>query len=280
MNRTVGALILAGWLLWPLGLAAQIAPDPSGPEVEKPLTDEEFHLPLDANAAAEVDLLIPQLNSPQSSEREKATERLVELGAATFSKLRSAYAQSDDLEVQLRISQVVRTAYLNRHVFDKYGFLGVQLQSLDAAAARKQNQNPNRPMIPPPAPPQSTENALQIGRVIADTAAARAGLQAEDVVYSLNGIPVVGAGNEAVNKFSANIRTFPPGAKITLDIERNGVRMKVDAVIGRCPEESARARSVGFWPEYGKVCARFEEWWKKYFLSQAAASTESSDSTK
>lgn len=244
-------------MLGPIALAQQ-PPDPNEPQSppELPLTDEEFHLPLDPQTATEVDRLIPLLNAPGFSEREKASEALLTIGAPAVAKLRDAYAQTDNLETRLRIEQTVRSAYLNRYVFDKYGFLGVQLQTVNRAKQRAGGQ---------PVPAAAVENALQIGRVIADTAASRAGLQAEDIVYSLNGVPVAGGGQEAVNKFSTNIRTYPPGAKIKLDIERNGTRMLIDAVIGRCPEDSARARSVGFWPEYGKACARFDEWWNKFF---------------
>lgn len=250
---------------------AQQPPDPNEPQSppELPLTDEEFHLPLDQETTAEVDRLIPLLNAPAFSEREKATEALLAIGAPAIAKLRDAYAQSDDLEARLRIEETVRSAYLNRHVFDKYGFLGVQLQQVNTAKQKVGGQ--------PPPPAARVENALQIGRVITDTAASRAGIQAEDIVYSLNGVPVVGGGQDAVTRFSTNIRTFPPGAKIKLDIERNGTRMLIEAVIGRCPEESARARSVGFWPEYGKACARFEEWWNKFFVPGSQPSTEAKD---
>lgn len=249
---------------------SQQVPDPNDPSSppELPLNDEEFHLPLDPQAAAEVDRLIPLLNSPAFSEREKATEGLLTIGAPAVAKLRDAYAGTDDLETRLRIEQTVRSAYLNRHVFDKYGFLGVQLQQVDTARPRAGK---------PPAPAATVENALQIGRVIADTAASRAGLQAEDIIYSLNGNQVVGGGPEAVAKFSANIRTYPPGTKVRLDVERNGTRMMIDAVIGRCPEDSVRAGSVGFSREYWKACARFEEWWNKYFIPVSAASQESKE---
>jgi C-terminal processing protease CtpA/Prc len=265
-------LSLIHFLVLALGsiTVAQQAQKPNEPpaQADPPLTDEELHLPLDPQTAAEVDRLIPLLNSPTFSERERATEALAAIGARAFAKLRDAYAQTDDLEVRLRIEQTVRSGYLNRHVFDKYGFLGVQLQPVDTAKQRPGKQ-------PPPA--ATVENALQINRVIADTAASRAGLQAEDIVYSLNGVPVVGGGQDAVNRFSANIRTYPPGAKITLDVERSGKRMMIDAVIGRCPEESARARTVGFWPEYGKACARFGEWWNEYFVPVTQLSKHGED---
>lgn len=227
-------------------------PEEPTPTPEAPLTDEEFRLPLDDQTAAEVDRLISQLNAPKHADREKASQRLVEIGAPAFAKLRDAYAQSDDLEAKLRIESAVRTSYLNRYVFDKYGFLGVQLQAVD-------------PKVQKGGKPVPMENSLQIGRVIADTGASRAGLQAEDIVLAMNGAPVVGSGQDAVARFSATIRTYPPGTKIRLNIERNGNPMVIDAVVGRCPEESARARTVGFWQEYGKVSERFHEWWTKYF---------------
>jgi len=258
--------LLVGTILWAEAPAVPARPTaPTAAPEEIPLTDEEFQLPLDDKTAAEVDRLIPLLNSPAYAEREAATEKLTEVGAPAFAKLRKAYADSDDLELKLRIERVVRTGYLDRYVFDKYGFLGVQLQMVDPARMQKGGK------------PVPTENALQIGRVIADTGASKAGLQAEDIVVALNGAALVGSGQDAVNRFSSTIRTFRPGTPVRLNILRNGLPIVIDAVVGRCPEESARARTVGFWQEYGKACDRFDEWWLKFFAPSPATTIDVAD---
>lgn len=248
------------WVAW-LTLAAyapsfaQQPPPPAAPKAQEPgtLTDDEFRLPLDPPTAADVDRLIPLLNAPGYKDREKATQDLLQIGAPAFAKLRDAYAASADLEVQLRIEQTVRTAYLNRYIFDKYGFLGVSL----APVQTKVHQGPKAVEV---------ENTVQIRQVIADTGASRAGLKAEDIVTALNGAPVAGTGQDAIARFSETIRTFAPGTKVRLKIEREGKPMAIDAVVGRCPEETARRGGVRFSGEYANVSARFEEWWYRFFL--------------
>ncbi len=248
--------LLVGWL--GLGGAAwSQVPQPHAADQELgPLTDEEFRLPLDSKTADDVERLIPLLNSPTFKQREEATKALTEVGAPAFAKLREAYNASEDLEIRLRIETVVRAAYLNRYVFDRNGFLGVQLGSIDAPNQKGQRRT-------------QAENGVRIDKVLSDTAAHRAGLQAEDVVTAVNGAPLMGNGQDVVQRFRASIPQFTPGTKIRLAVLRGEKTLTIDAVIGRSQEGSVR--NTPFAPLYYEVEQRFPEWWYKYFAPSESA---------
>mgnify|MGYP001601535809 CR=1 FL=1 len=230
-------------------LPAVPAPPPLGP-----LDDGEFRLPLDDDEAATIERFIPMLGSPDFKQRETATASLIDLGAPAFAKLKAAYEQTDDLEMRLRIEQVVRTAYLNRYVFDRNGFLGISLQPYEPRDVK----GPRRADI---------ETGVKVTQVIANTGAAKAGLRADDVIIAMNGAPLSGTGREATDRFSDSIRLNPPGTKLRLTILRDANTMTLDAIVGRCPEDNVRR--VRFAGLYDQVSERFETWWFKYFRGAA-----------
>lgn len=255
-QRFVNSSALLVWLFSATPLLGQPQGVSTGqPPPLGPLNDDEFRLPLEPSEAANVDRLIVLLGSPDYKHREAATTALIDFGAPAFAKLRTAYEQSDDLEVRLRVEQVVRAAYLNRYVFDRNGFLGVQLASLEQTQAR------GRPQL-------NVENGVVIGRVLPDTAASRAGLQENDIVVALNGVPLTGKGMDGVTRFRDAIPGFLPGTKIRLDVLRGNAKKEFEVVIGRCPEDSARNGSVRFSGLYHQVNERFETWWFKYFRGE------------
>ncbi len=265
-----------GWTpLWLAGAAQAWAPPqvppavgpvvpPAAPAVAPaapplgPLADDEFRLPLPDEDAANVDGWVPLLGSPDYKQRETATTALIEIGAPAFAKLRTAYEQADDLEARLRIEQVVRTAYLNRYVFDRNGFLGISLAPYEP----KDVKGPRRTDI---------ESGVRVTQVIPNTGAAKAGLRAEDVITAMNGTPVSGTGVEATSRFSDSIRLIPPGTKVRLTVLRDAHAVTLDAIIGRCPEDNVRR--VRFAGLYDQVNERFGIWWFKYFRNSPKSDT-------
>ena len=264
-------------LLWGLGAAQAWAPPqvpravgpvvpPAAPAVAPaapplgPLADDEFRLPLPDEDAANVDRWVSLLGSPDYKQRETATTALIEIGAPAFAKLRTAYEQSDDLEARLRIEQVVRTAYLNRYVFDRNGFLGISLAPYEPNTAK----GPRRTDI---------ESGVRVTQVIPNTGAAKAGLRAEDVITAMNGTPVSGTGVEATSRFSDSIRLIPPGTKVRLTILRDAHAVTLDATIGRCPEQAMLNARILFRPLYDQVNERFGTWWFKYFRNSPKSDT-------
>jgi len=231
------------------------APPPLGP-----LNDDEFRLPLNEEEAANVDRLIGLLGSPQYKEREEATNALIEIGAPAFARLRTTYEQTDELEIRLRVEQVVRTAYLNRYVFDQNGFLGIGLAPYEPRDGR----GPRRVEL---------ETGVLVKQVIPNTGAAKAGLREEDVIIALNEVPIKGTGREITDRFSDLIRQNAPGAKVRLTVVRGMETLTLDATIGRCPENNVRSvqRIV---PLFDQINSRFDTWWFKYFRGAAKSVDE------
>ncbi len=237
----------------PVGsLYAQAPIDRTRPAPGQTVTDEEFHLRLDDATDAETDKLIPLLGSPAFPERERATERLTEIGAPAFARLRLAYHDSDDLEVRLRIEQVVREAYINRHVFERFGFLGI---------SRKRNPGPTHgddPRIP------KGNVGIAIETVIEETAAHQAGLQAGDVIIAKDGSPFQGDALVAFVSFAVEIRESGAGTAISLTVLRGDQQKQIDVVLGRIPRSSIN-QITGLPELYETAMRRLDIWWFKYF---------------
>jgi len=237
-------------------ILAQVQEESTSPRSfeNDPITDDEFRLPIDPTAAASAERLIPKLGSPAYKEREAATDGLIEIGAPALAKLRAAYHTTDNLEVRLRIERIVRTAYLNHHVYDRSGFLGIKLQPYSA-------NTEDHPRLPKGAV------GVMVDEVIRGTAAERAGLGKDDVIYEIDGEPVRGEGMQVIETFSATIRNRGPGGKMTLSVLRGVQRLSIGVTIGRCPEEIARQGTVKTVSEnHYKAVARFPRWWEEYFL--------------
>jgi hypothetical protein len=244
-----------------VALAGSARPQPAEPPPKRPnetASDEEFPSP-DAKVAQEIDRLIPLLGAPDYKKREEATRALIEIGAPALAALRQAYHnRADDLETQLRVEAVVRAAYLNHHVFDRHGFLGVQLAPLDRAERDPKGQR--RPV---------PENGVRIQTVISDTAAHRAGLQGDDIVVAVDGKPLSGNSQDAVNRFRASIPQFTPGTKIRMTVLRGEKTLTIDATIGRLQEKNAPNTTVA--EQYYETANRFAEWWDKSFAPEGPA---------
>ncbi len=238
-------------------------PGPSSAEtVDGPITDDEFRLLLDEGSAAKVEDWIAQLGSPDYQRRQQATEGLIGIGAQALSKLRAAYHASDDLETRLRIEDIVRTAYLNYHVLDRHGFLGISMSF----------QTPDLREIP--LLPADTVGVL-VANVIADTGAARAGVERNDVIIGVDGRSLHGSGLAVREDLSATIRNHRPGTTIELTVVRNTRILTIEAIVARPAESIARTGSVLVVSDlYRQVAERFETWWVRYFRQPPSSSAE------
>lgn len=116
--------------------------------------------------------------------------------------------------VKRLMEQLVRYGEIQR------GQLGVVIQDLtdDLAQAFGIHQN---------------EGAL-IAQVMPDSAAERAGLKAGDVVLSINGKPVGGAG-----QLRNDVGLLRIGERIRLDVLRDGQRLTINATIGKVSSSQA-----------------------------------------
>jgi C-terminal processing protease CtpA/Prc len=249
----------------------------------KPITDEEFRLQLEPELEAKVDACIAQLSSPSYKVREDAAKGLLDVGAPVMSKLREAYRSTDDLETRLRVEEIARSAYLNYHVLDNHGFLGISMRAYDPAAfaqmqARLQQQIPQqqRPQQAPRITLPPGRVGLSVEQVIPNTGAARAGLERHDIVIGLNGNPLTGSGQEISNNFSSIIRGLRPGATVDLELVRGSDVLNIQAVLARPPEDVARdSRIIVVSSLYQVAEERFEQWWAQYFVQPSPDSQSS-----
>ena len=95
----------------------------------------------------------------------------------------------------------------------EHGRLGVEIQNVNQSLAESFKLS-------------SPEGAL-VAQVVPDSAAARAGIKAGDVILKFNGAPIVDSGS-----LSVRVNATAPGEKATLDIMREGKAMTVNVTIG------------------------------------------------
>jgi len=230
-------------------------PQRHAPAAALDVADEEFRLPLAASQAAEVERLIGQLGSPDYPQREQASDRLVEIGAPAFDPLRTAYRETDDLEVRLRIEQIVGESYLSYHVYRRNGFLGV---SQDRFGVTHEED----------ARIAEGHVGIRVRQALPDTAAERAGLRENDVIIALDGQPLK-AGPFPSESFGEELRTKGPGVQVELTVLRGAQQLDVEATLGQRPR-------MYYSPQQGEsyemlVVARrnFSVWWARHFRPPA-----------
>jgi|GEM_PF-1594501 len=250
--------------------AKNIAPAPSERPAyfDKPVTDDEFRLSMDAETSRKVDKLIVQLSDPNYKTRQQAQEALIQVGAAAMSRLRDAYHNAEELETKLRIEQVAHSAYVNHHVLDKHGFLGISMLQYDPKdKGVKQlpviNGRQRTKVSPPVLPPGRV--CVFVYQVIADTGAERAGLKIGDAIIAMDDVPVTGKGLEIRNAFSARIRKHKPGETIKLTVIRQGQTLTLTPTLTRAPEGSLK-NVIVISALYREASDRFQVWWEKFFL--------------
>lgn len=247
----------------------------------EPLTEEVFHLPVGDALQQEIDDLVTKLGSPNHGAREVSSERLVEIGLQTFGRLRRAYHDADDLEVRLRVEGIVRQAFLNHHVYDRNGFLGITMRAHvhgqrpvvarrnARGRANRGRANPQRPGYNPVEIP-ADESGVDVQTVVPDSGAARGGIKPDDVIVAANGKALTGQGNALLESLSFPIRSRPPGAVLTVTVYRRIDTTKrekkvLTVTLGRCPKDTAALGNVrGTSGLLREMSAEFPGWWSEH----------------
>lgn len=103
--------------------------------------------------------------------------------------------------------QIVKTGHV------EHGRLGVEVQNVDQSLAQSFRLN--------------TPQGALVAKVEPDSAAARAGLKAGDVIVKFNDTPIVDAG-----ALSVAVSATPPGQSAKLEIMRDGKSLTVTATVG------------------------------------------------
>lgn len=145
-------------------------------------------------------------------------------------------------------------------VYTHVWFRAILFAVLSFAAAAAQAQPMRPPELPAPETPQAGVEPGYLGLVVDDrqenghgvrvkdidseSPAAKAGLQADDLITAINGQPVHSDDD------LGSLRTLQPGAKVTFQVERQGKPQNVEVTLGRRPPpDHRRFQNFGRLPE-------------------------------
>lgn len=239
--------LLAGSALPVMGQAR----DEPFPWRTQEVSDEEFRTPVLDEMANRIATAIGQLGSPIYKEREDAVEQLLTIGVPAFSQLRQVYSRTGELEVRLRVEDVVHEAYLDHHVFGRNAFLGISQH-------RVPRSHDDDPRI------LEGHYGVAIGKIIAGTAAQDAKMQKGDVIIALDGEPLQSGAANVNMSFGESIRLRGPGALVTLSILRGDDEFELDVILGRRPKEYYARQGI-VTEMLQTIDQNFGIWWVKYF---------------
>lgn len=257
----VAALTLAAWLA-PVGERVLAQSDLEDDLSRAPVSDHEFYLSVSAEEKAEIIGLIRRLSASRYTDRSQAAERLMEKGISTMTLLRTAYHESDELEMKLQIERIVLAVYLDEYVYGRSGFLGIT-----------QRRAPHPTHTDDPRIPEG-HIGIVIDRVHNGTAAFRAGLADEDIIVAVDDEFIRSSANPT-EAFGDLIRRRGPGGKIKLTVLRRSGEITTEVTLGRCPPEMVeRGQIQSVTKRLFEVRDRFDLWWDRYFMDAAAAGVE------
>ncbi|MEO8617587.1 MAG: PDZ domain-containing protein [Luteolibacter sp.] len=134
-----------------------------------------------------------------------------------MSKLYLQSRIADDPEVRERCLGVLRELVTDEYLKDGEGYIGIMMRDMIAN-------------VPGDPKPRSVVNVMQ---VLADSAAHRAGLQANDLITGLDDL--VWHDGLASLPFSERIRSKKPNSKVTVQLLRDGKLIDLVVVLGRRP---------------------------------------------
>lgn len=221
------------------------------------VNDDEFHIPVDDTTAARIELHIEGLDSPLYRQREESVKQLTAIGAGAFARLRQVYRLTDGLETRLRIEDIVHGAYLDRHVFDRNGFLGIQQQ-------RVPQTNDDDPRI------LEGHYGVAIGKIIENTAAQDHDVRVGDVIIALDGEPLKLVDGNLNQSFGESLRTRGPGTLVLLTILRGEEQIEMEIPLGRRPIH-LYARQGVVTAQLAAVERNFGVWWVRFFRNPPTA---------
>lgn len=248
-------LVLAGlvivFLSAPTHAQLQRSPVTASTVTPESVTDEELHLPLDEADARRIDILLVELGSSEYARRQSARHEIVRIGAPALAKLRDAYRTSADLDVRLSFEDIIRNVFLNHHLLDANGFLGI-------TQGRSTVTSADDPLVP------RGGVGIVVDWVLPNTAAEQFGLRAGDMIIRLDGEPIPARRRRfRQGDFGESIRRRGHGTLVLLTIVRGRDTTEVEVELGRRPESLYRGQR-GFRSDIMEVRERFAIWWDKF----------------
>ena len=130
-----------------------------------------------------------------------------------------SFAIPINLAVQVK-DQIVKTGKV------VHSRLGVEVQTLDQSLADSFKLK--------------APNGALVAKVVADSAAAQAGLKAGDVILKYNGSPIAEAG-----QLSAKVGVTAPGEKVSLEVWRDGRALSLTATLGNAAPTASADETSG-----------------------------------
>ena len=188
--------------------------------------------------------LVEQLGHKQWTVRERATAALQEDDLTLLEPLGLAYRGRRPDEVTLRIKRVVEHLVMSAALGQAGGFLGVRQRVISRA---------DDPRVP------EGQRWVLVVEVLANTAAAAAGLQANDIIVAMDGKPL--GPKEGSADFPKRIALRPPGAGIDLAVRRGDSELHLTATLGPRPPAYADKRTE----TYARAQAEFAKIWREQF---------------
>lgn len=166
--------------------------------------------------------LVKALASEEFREREEAQSQLAVWASANPERamklLYFEYETASEPEVRLRVRDTLRRLVVEDHQRNHgEGYVGIRMMELNVA-------------IPGDDQPRS---GIQVVEVVADSPAAKAGLELGDIIVSLEGQRWSGPGTP--DAFSSVVRKFKPRDKVKLEFLRHGELKKVEVELGLRP---------------------------------------------
>ncbi len=169
-----------------------------------------------ARFARIVDRQVPRLRSRRYHEREEATRALQALPPPASGLILDAYRKSVLPEVRKRLASTLDSediAYLlSRRDGSRLGYFGMSFGSVSIP----QTEGP-RLMV-------------TVGEVLPESPAARGGLEPGDIILEMGELEVTSLPN--TEAFAEKIASLAPGRKISLVVEREGLRKVLTITVG------------------------------------------------
>ncbi len=211
-------------------------------------------------APDELDRLVAELGSNNYQTRLEATRTLAGLSPEAVDGLAGVYASSDDLEVQLRLREIVERRFMWDHLLSHHGFLGIRM-------------SPFLPTTGVGVPLALGAGAIHVDFVLPGSAAETAGIRAKDLILELNGEPIVFSLD--LQGFGQQVSSAGPGGVIRLGILRNGQQLELDVSLKHRPREHYwsqpyRDRPRPYWDRLGAAARGFERYWRTHFLAPSS----------